>query len=180
MIAQASVQEVLDRADIIEIVGQFVRLKKRGTNYIANCPFHNEKSPSFSVSSSKGIYKCFGCGRGGNVLTFVQEHEKLTFVEAIRWLADFYKIALEETERSPEQVQHQAVEESLRVLNEFATQYFQDTLTQSEEGNAIGMSYFKQRGLRKDTIEKFRLGYNPEASDDFYRNAHRKGYRQGA
>jgi DNA primase catalytic core len=176
MIAQASVQEVLDRADIIEIVGQFVRLKKRGTNYIANCPFHNEKSPSFSVSSSKGIYKCFGCGRGGNVLTFVQEHEKLTFVEAIRWLADFYKIALEETERSPEQVQHQAVEESLRVLNEFATQYFQDTLTQSEEGNAIGMSYFKQRGLRKDTIEKFRLGYNPEASDDFYRNAHSKGY----
>lgn len=176
MIAQGSVQEVIDRADIIEIVGQFVRLKKRGTNYIANCPFHNEKSPSFSVSSTKGIYKCFGCGRGGNVVTFVQEHEKLTFVEAIRWLADFYKIALEETQRSPEQMQHQQVEESLRVLNEFATQFFQDTLIQTEEGNAIGLSYFKQRGLRKDTIEKFRLGYNPEASDDFYRNAISKGY----
>lgn len=176
MIAQASVQEVIERADIVEIVGQFVRLKKRGTNYIANCPFHNEKSPSFSVSATKGIYKCFGCGRGGNAVTFVQEHEKLTFVEAIRWLADFYKITLEETQRSPEQMQHQQVEESLRVLNEFATQYFQDTLQQTEEGNAIGLSYFKQRGLRKDTIDKFRLGYNPEASDDFYRNAVSKGY----
>src|ERR1700712_3493622 len=105
MIAPASVQEVIDRSDIVEIVGQFIRLKRRGTNYIANCPFHNEKSPSFSVSSTKGIYKCFGCGRGGNVVTFVQEHEKLTFVESIRWLADFYKITLEETQSSTDQVQ---------------------------------------------------------------------------
>lgn len=176
MIAQASVQEVLDRADIIEIVGQFVRLRKRGTNYIANCPFHNEKTPSFSVSSTKGIYKCFGCGRGGNVVTFVQEHEKLTFVEAIRWLADYYKIALEETERTPEQMQHQQVEESLRVLNEFATQYFQEVLGTNEEGQAIGGSYFKQRGLRPDTIERFRLGYSLEENDAFYRNAVSKGY----
>ena len=176
MIAPGSVEEVIQRADIIEIVGQFVRLKRRGTNYIANCPFHNEKTPSFSVSSTKGIYKCFGCGRGGNVVTFVQEHEKLTFVESIRWLADYYKITLEETERSPEQVQSQQVEESLRVLNEFATQYFSETLLQNEEGQAIGLSYFRQRGLRKDTIEKFRLGYNPEASDSFYRNAISKGY----
>ena len=176
MIAQASVQEVLNRADIVEIVGQFVRLKKRGTNYIANCPFHNEKSPSFSVSSSKGIYKCFGCGRGGNVVTFVQEYEKLTFVEAIRWLADYYKIALEETERTPEQAEHQKVEESLRELNEFATQYFQHILLENEEGQAIGLSYFKQRGLRKDTIEKFRLGYSLEENDAFYRNAISKGY----
>jgi len=176
MIAPASVEEVIQRADIVEIVGQFVRLKKRGTNYIANCPFHNEKSPSFSVSSTKGIYKCFGCGRGGNVVTFVQEHEKLTFVESIRWLADYYKIALEETERSPEQVQSQQVEESLRVLNEFATQYFSETLLHTEEGQAIGLSYFKQRGLRKDTIDKFRLGYSPEGNDSFYRNAISKGY----
>src|ERR1041384_7159992 len=104
MIAQASVQEVLNRADIVEIVGQFVRLKKRGSNYIANCPFHNEKTPSFSVSGTRGIYKCFGCGKGGNVVSFVQDHEKLTYPEAIRWLADYYKIALEETERSPEQL----------------------------------------------------------------------------
>jgi len=176
MIAPGSVEEVIQRADIVEIVGQFVRLKKRGTNYIANCPFHNEKSPSFSVSSTKGIYKCFGCGRGGNVVTFVQEYEKLTFVESIRWLADYYKITLEETQRSPEQLQSQQVEESLRVLNEFATQYFSDTLLQSEEGQAIGLSYFKQRGLRKNTIDKFRLGYSPEANDSFYRNAVSKGY----
>ncbi len=176
MIAPASVDEVIQRADIIEIVGQFVRLKKRGTNYIANCPFHNEKTPSFSVSSTKGIYKCFGCGRGGNVVTFVQEYEKLTFVEAIRWLADYYKIALEETERSPEQVQSQQVEESLRVLNEFATQYFTETLLSTEEGQAIGLSYFRQRGLRKDTIDRFRLGFSPEANDSFYRHAVSKGY----
>src|ERR1041384_4505241 len=150
MIAQESVQEVLNRADIIEIIGLAVRLKKRGTNYIANCPFHNEKTPSFSVSASKGIYKCFGCGRGGNVVTFVQEHEKLSFVEAIRWLADYYKIELQETERSPEQIQSQQVEESLRILNEFATQFFAECLAE-EEGQTIGISYFKQRGLRKDT-----------------------------
>ena len=176
MIAPTSVQEVIDRSDIVEIVGQFVRLKKRGTNYIANCPFHNEKSPSFSVSSTKGIYKCFGCGRGGNVVTFVQEYEKLSFVESIRWLADYYKIALEETERSPEQKLHQQVEESLRELNEFATQYFQDILLKDEEGQTIGLSYFKQRGLRKDTIDRFRLGYSLEQNDAFYRNATSKGY----
>lgn len=176
MIAPASVEEVIQRADIIEIVGQFVRLKRRGTNYIANCPFHNEKTPSFSVSSTKGIYKCFGCGRGGNVVTFVQEHEKLTFVESIRWLADYYKIAIEETERSPEQLQSQQVEESLRVLNEFATQYFTETLLQNEEGQAVGLSYFKQRGLRKETLDRFRLGYSLEAGDSFYRNAISNGY----
>jgi DNA primase len=176
MIAQASVQEVLNRADIIEIVGLAVRLKKRGTNYIANCPFHNEKTPSFSVSSTKGIYKCFGCGRGGNVVTFVQEHEKLSFVEAIRWLAEYYKIALEETERSPEALQSQQVEESLRILNEFAAQYFHESLTENEEGQAIGLSYFKQRGLRKETVEAFRLGYCPEGGDAFYHAATSKGY----
>ena len=107
MIAQGSIQEVMNRADIVDVVGQFVRLKKRGVNYIANCPFHNEKTPSFNVSPSKGIYKCFGCGKAGNVVTFVQEHEKLTYPEAIHWLAYYYKIKLEETERTPEQQQQQ-------------------------------------------------------------------------
>ena len=175
MISPASVQEVITRADVVEIVGQFVRLKKRGANYIGNCPFHHEKTPSFSVSASKGIYKCFGCGKGGNSVTFIQEHEKLTFPESIRWLADFYKITLEETERSPEQAIHQQVEESLRILNEFATTYFQDTLL-SDEGVAIGQSYFKQRGLRQETIDKFRLGYCPESGDAFYKEANSKGY----
>ena len=176
MISPASIQEVMNRADIVEVVEQFVRLKKRGANYIANCPFHNEKSPSFSVSASKGIFKCFGCGKGGNAVTFVQEHEKTTYPEAIRWLAEFYKIPLEETKASEEQIQNQQVEESLRLFNEFAASYFTDTLLHSEEGQTIGLSYFKERGFRGETIEKFRLGYCPEDGTSFYKEALSKGY----
>lgn len=176
MIAQASIQEVMNRADILEIIGQFVRLRKRGANHIANCPFHHEKTPSFYVSGPKGIYKCFGCGKGGNVVTFIQDHEKLTYPESIRWLADYYKIELEESERTPEQQQHQLAEESLRILNEFAAQYFQDTLLHTDEGQAIGLSYFKQRGFRKDILDKFKLGYNPEQNDEFFKAATKKGY----
>jgi DNA primase len=177
MISPASIQEVMNRADIVDVIGQFVRLRKRGTNYIANCPFHNEKTPSFNVSPSKGIYKCFGCGKAGNVVTFVQEHEKLTYPEAMRWLADHYKITLEETERSPEQQQQQLAEESLRILNEYAAGYFHNILLADEEGQLIGMSYFRQRGFRKEIIERFRLGYNPEHGEAFYHAATNKGYR---
>ena len=177
MISPASIQEVMNRADIVDVVGQFVRLRKRGASYIANCPFHNEKTPSFNVSPAKGIYKCFGCGKAGNVVTFVQEHEKLTYPEAIHWLADHYKIKLEETERTPEQQQKQLAEEGLRILNEFAATWFHDTLLNNEEGQLIGMSYFKQRGFRKDIIERFRLGYDPEHGDAFYRAATAKGYK---
>jgi DNA primase len=176
VIAQSSIQEVLNRADIIEIVGQFVRLKRRGANHIANCPFHSEKTPSFYVSGAKGIYKCFGCGKGGNVVTFIQDHEKLTYPESIRWLADYYKIALEETERSPEQVAQQQSEESLRILNEFAAKYFHDILLNTEEGQTIGLSYFKQRGFRKDIIESFLLGYDPEDGSSFFKQATKDGY----
>ncbi len=177
MISPASIQEVMSRADIVDVLGQFIRLRKRGTNYIANCPFHNEKTPSFNVSPAKGIYKCFGCGKAGNVVTFIQEHEKLTYPEAIRWLADYYKIALQETERSPEQQQQQLAEESLRILNEYAATTFHDTLLNTEEGQLVGLSYFKERGFRKDIIERFRLGYNPEQGDTFYKGAIAKGYR---
>jgi DNA primase len=176
MISPASIQEVMSRADIVDVVGQFVRLKKRGANYIANCPFHNEKSPSFSVSAAKGIYKCFGCGKAGNVVTFVQDHEKLTYPEAIRWLADYYKITIEETERTPEQQEKQLAEESLRILNEYATTHFHDTMLNTEEGQNIGLSYFKHRGFSNDTVEKFRLGYSPESGDAFFRAATLKGY----
>ncbi len=176
LIAPASIQEVMNRADIVEVVEQFVRLKKRGANYIANCPFHNEKSPSFSVSASKGIFKCFGCGKGGNAVTFVQEHEKISYPEAIRWLADFYKIPLEETKATEEQIQNQQVEESLRLFNEFAATYFTNTLLNTEEGQTIGLSYFKERGFRGETIEKFRLGYCPEDGSSFYKEALAKGY----
>ncbi len=177
MISPASIQAVMNRADIIDVLGQFIRLKKRGTNYIANCPFHNEKTPSFNVSPAKGIYKCFGCGKAGNVVTFIQDHEKLTYPEAMRWLADYYKITIEETERTPEQQHQQLAEEGLRILNEYAAGYFHDTLLNTPEGQAIGLSYFKQRGFRKEIIERFRLGYNPENGDNFYRAATNKGYR---
>ncbi|OSZ81717.1 DNA primase [Chitinophagaceae bacterium IBVUCB1] len=176
MISPASIQEVMNRADVVEVIGQFLRLKKRGVNYIANCPFHNEKTPSFTVSGAKGLYKCFGCGKGGNVVSFVQEHEKLTYPEAIRWLADYYKIKLEETERTPEQQQQQLAEEALRILNEYAAQYFSETLLNTDEGQVVGGSYFKQRGFSKETIEKFRLGYNPESGEAFYSEAIKKGH----
>ncbi len=177
MIAPASIQEVMSRADIIDVIGQFVRLRKRGANYMANCPFHNEKTPSFNVSPAKGIYKCFGCGKAGNVVTFVQEHEKLTYPEAIRWLADYYKITLQETERTPEQQQKHLAEEGLRILNEFAAGWFHDTLLNTEEGQMIGGAYFRQRGFRKEIIERFRLGYNPERDAAFYQAALSKGHK---
>src|ERR1043165_74092 len=126
MISPASIQEVMNRADIVDVVGQFVRLRKRGVNYLANCPFHSEKTPSFSVSPAKGIYKCFGCGKAGNSVTFIQEHEKLTFPEAMRGLADHYKIPLEETQQSPDRLQQQHTEESLHILNDLASKYFHE------------------------------------------------------
>ncbi len=176
MITPESIQQVMSRAEIVDVLGQFIRLKKRGANYIANCPFHNEKTPSFNVSPAKGIYKCFGCGKAGDVITFIEEHEKLTYPEAIRWLADYYKITLEETERTPEQQQQQLASESLRILNEYAAGYFHDNLLQGQEGQLVGLSYFKQRGFRKEIIERFRLGYNSEDGDVFYKAAVGKGY----
>lgn len=165
MILPKSIEEVLQRADIVEIIEQFIRLKKRGANYVANCPFHNESTPSFSVNPARGIFKCFGCGKGGNAVTFVQEHEKLSFPEAIKWIASYYKIALQETERSPEQQIVQQVEESIRVINEFATTHFQTNLWDTEDGLLIGQSYFKERGFSKEIIEQFRLGYSIQNSE---------------
>lgn len=167
----------MSRADVVDVIGQFVKLRKRGAGYLANCPFHNEKTPSFHVSAAKGIYKCFGCGKAGNVVTFIQDHEKLTYPEAIRWLADHYKITLDETERTPEQQQQQLAGEALRILNEYAANYFHDILLNSEEGQLIGLSYFKQRGFRKEIIERFRLGYNPEHNEEFYHTGVKKGYK---
>lgn len=178
MIAPESIQQVINRSDIVEVIGQFLKLRKRGTNYIANCPFHNEKSPSFNVNPSRGIYKCFGCGKGGDVVSFVEEYEKFSFVEAIRWLANYYQIELNETE-APEEYKHQQqVEESLRIVNDFATAYFQDILEHNEEGQLIGGSYFRERGFRQQVIEQFRLGYCLDKWDGFVTAALSKGYSQ--
>src|SRR6476660_2806785 len=133
MISQETIQQIISRIDIIEIISSFIRLKKRGVNYIGLCPFHNEKSPSFTVSPSKEIYKCFGCGKSGNSIGFLMEHEKYSYVEALRWLAQRYNIEIEETQVSNEVKQHQQVAESLYIINNFAQQFFTDQLLNTEE-----------------------------------------------
>src|SRR5690349_13979049 len=124
MISQNSIQQILGRIDILDVVGEFVKLKKRGTNYLGLCPFHGEKSPSFTVSPAKEIYKCFGCGRSGNTISFIMEHEKYSYVEALRWLAAKYNVEVEETQMSPERLQQQQTADSLYILNGFAQKYF--------------------------------------------------------
>jgi len=171
MISQQTIQQILSRIDIIEIVGGFVRLKKRGTNYLGLCPFHNEKTPSFTVSPVKEIYKCFGCGRSGNTISFLMEHEKYSYAEALRWLAAKYNVEIEEKELSPELRQQQQVADSLYILNGFAGKWFHDALLHSEEGQDIGLSYLRQRGFNDDIIRKFNLGYSPEQRDAFARAA---------
>jgi DNA primase len=176
LISPFSIQKVQDRLDVVELIGNFIRLKKRGANYLGNCPFHNEKSPSFTVSPSKGIYKCFGCSKAGNAITFIQEHEKLSYPEAIRWIAKYYNIELEETQVSQETIEHQKVEESLRVINNYAQQYFSTTLNNTDEGINIGLGYLKERGFRQETIDKFLIGYSLEDRSSFLKDALAKGY----
>src|SRR6201988_2946308 len=149
MISQNTIQQIQSRIDIIEIVGGFVKLKKRGANYLGLCPFHNEKTPSFTVSPSKEIYKCFGCGKSGNTISFLMEHEKYSYVEALRWLANKYNVEIEETESSPEMKQLQLVADSLYIINSFAQKYFTTTLFENEEGQDIALSYLKERGFRE-------------------------------
>lgn len=167
MISPDSIQQILSRIDIIDVINGFVRLKKRGVNYIGNCPFHNEKTPSFTVSPTKEIYKCFGCGKSGNTIGFVMEHEKLTYVETLRWLAQKYGVELEETAASPEAIMQQQTAESLHIINNFGRDFFVDQLFNTEEGEDIALSYLKQRGFREDIIRKFELGYCPQSGHSF-------------
>lgn len=176
MISQNTIQQILARIDIVEIVGNFVKLKKRGANYLGLCPFHNEKSPSFTVTPSKEIYKCFGCGVSGNAIKFLMEHEKYSYVEALRWLAQRYDVAVEETETSPEVKQQQQMADSLYIINNFAREYFSDILLNSEEGQNVGLSYFEERGFTQETIRKFQLGYSLNVWDAFTKAALAKGY----
>jgi len=169
MISPNTIQQISNRIDIIDVVGEFVKLKKRGTNYIGNCPFHNEKTPSFTVSPAKEIYKCFGCGKSGNTITFVMEHEKYSYVEALKWLAARYNIEVEETETSPEQKQLAQTADSLYIINNFAQKFFTEQLFHTEEGNHIALSYLKERGFRNDVLEKFQVGYNPDSRDTLTR-----------
>jgi DNA primase len=166
MISPNSIEQIKNRIDIIDVVGDYVKLKKRGANYLGNCPFHNEKSPSFTVSPSKEIYKCFGCGKSGNAITFLIEHDKLSYVEALRWLAKRYNIDIEETAQTPEQKQFQQTGDSLYAINNFAVTFFEQQLWDTNDGKAIAHSYLKERGFRDDVIKKFQLGYNPTAKDE--------------
>ncbi|HEV8273183.1 MAG TPA: DNA primase [Chitinophagaceae bacterium] len=171
MISQNTIQQILSRIDIIDVIGGFVKLKKRGTNYLGLCPFHNERTPSFTVSPSKEIYKCFGCGKSGNTISFLMEHEKYSYVDSLRWLANRYGIEIEETFASDEQRQQMQVADSLYIINNFAQQFFSKILFETEEGRDVGLSYLKERGFREDIIMKFQLGYNPEARDSFTKAA---------
>jgi DNA primase len=166
MISPNSIEQIKNRIDIIDVVGDYVKLKKRGANYLGNCPFHNEKSPSFTVSPSKEIYKCFGCGKSGNAITFLIEHDKLSYVEALRWLAKRYNIDIEETAQTPEQKQFQQTGDSLYAINNFAVTFFEQQLWDTNDGKAIAHSYLKERGFRDDVIKKFQIGYNPTAKDE--------------
>ncbi|MBC6489375.1 DNA primase [Flavihumibacter stibioxidans] len=178
MITQATIQQILNRIDIIDVVGSFVKLKKRGTNYLGLCPFHNEKSPSFTVSPNKEIYKCFGCGKSGNTISFIMEHEKYSYVEALKWLANRYNIEVEETEVSAEVRAQQQVADSLYILNSFAQQYFSKVLLEDEEGQAVGLSYLKERGFTESIIRKFQIGYCKESRNAFVTEALGKQYNR--
>lgn len=167
LISQNTIQEILSRINIVDVVGEFVKLKKRGVNYLGLCPFHNEKTPSFTVSPTKEIYKCFGCGKSGNAISFIMEHEKYSYAEALKWLAAKYGIEVEETFVSQEQKDLYQTADSLFIINNFAEKFFTNTLFNTDEGRDIGLSYFKERGFREATIEKFRLGYAPEARTAF-------------
>ncbi len=171
MISPNTIQQILGRLDILDVIGEFVKLKKRGTNYLGLCPFHNEKTPSFTVSPAKEIYKCFGCGKSGNTISFVMEHEKYSYVDALKWLANRYGIEVEETFANDEQRQLFQVADSLFIINSFAQQFFSKTLFDTDEGRDIGLSYFKERGFREDVIHKFQLGYSPQQRDAFTKEA---------
>jgi DNA primase len=155
----------------MDVVGGFVKLKRRGANYLGLCPFHNEKTPSFTVSPSKEIFKCFGCGKSGNTISFVMEHEKLSYVEALKWLATRYNIEIEETHSSPEQKQQLQTAESLYIINQFAQKFFTEQLFETEAGQDIGLSYLKERGFNDEIIKKFGLGYAPDSKEAFAKKA---------
>lgn len=175
MIPRETIDSIFTTARIEEVVGDFVNLKKRGANYMGLCPFHHEKTPSFTVSPAKGIYKCFGCGKGGNVVNFVMDHEQLDYVNALKYLAKKYNIEIVEEEKTAQQVELETERESLMIICAYAQKFFTEQL-QTEQGKAIGLSYLEERGFTPETIEKFQLGYSPEGSKTFLNTALQAGY----
>lgn len=178
MIDQATIDRILDAAQIVDVVSDFVTLRKRGVNYVGLCPFHDDKTPSFYVSPAKGLCKCFACGKGGNAVHFIMEHEQMTYPEALRYLARKYGIEIKERELSNEEKLAQTERESLFIVNQFARDYFQNILHNHVDGRSIGMAYFRNRGFRDDIIEKFQLGYSTESHDALAQEALKKGYKK--
>ncbi len=176
MIDQITIDRILNTADLVEVVSEFVTLRKRGINYIGLCPFHNERTPSFSVSPAKGICKCFSCGKGGNVVHFIMEHEQMNYYEALRFLAKKYNIEIQERELSDEEKEARSIRESMFIVNGFALDYFHNALLQTNEGKSVGLAYLRKRGFRDDTISKFKLGYGLDQYDAFATEALSKGY----
>ena len=170
--------KILEAAQIADVVGAFVPLKKRGANYIGLCPFHNEKTPSFNVNPARGIFKCFGCGEGGDSVSFLMKHEHYTYPEALRWLAERYHIHIEETEATPEEKAAQSERDRVFHVNEFAQKYFQNLLFNDEQGRSTGLSYFEERCLREDTIRKWGLGYCKDSWDNFCLAAKAEGFSE--
>ena len=176
MIPKETIDEIFEAAKIEEVVADFVTLKKRGANLLGLCPFHNEKTPSFTVSPSKGIYKCFGCGEGGNSVSFLMDKEHYTYPEALKYLANKYNIEIIEQEMSEEQVERANEKDSLYIISKFANSFFTKNLWESDEGKKIGLNYFKERGYEEDIIKKFELGYSPQKKDVFTKAALQKLY----
>lgn len=177
VIDHATIERILDAAEISDVVSDFVTLRKRGVNMLGLCPFHNEKTPSFTVSPAKGIYKCFGCGKGGNSVNFIMEHENLTYPEALRWLAKKYNITIVEEEETEEQKQLKDERESLMIVTGFAQKFFTRYLLEENEGRTIGLSYFRERSFRDDILKKFEVGYAPDGKTPFTDAAQKQGYR---
>ena len=177
MIDKPTIDRIFDVADIVEVISEFVNLKRSGQNYKGLSPFTNEKTPSFFVSPAKGIYKCFSSGKGGNVVSFLMEHEKLSYPDALRYLAKKYNIEIIEKELSADEKQQQNERESLLAVCTYASKYFSDNLSKTEEGKSVGLAYFYERGFREDSIEKFQLGYSREQRDAFTKTAIENGYK---
>ena len=175
-IPRETVEQILQAAHIEEVVGEFVTLKKRGSNMWGNCPFHNEKTPSFSVNPARNIFKCFGCGKAGDSAKFLMEHEHFSYPEALRYLAKKYNIKIEEKEQTAEEIMQQSIREKMFNINEFADKYFVDTLWNTDEGKTIGLEYFRERGYFDPIIQKFHLGYSPAEWDAFTKHAKQNGY----